>query len=75
MAEQLNFWNRLDEADPDPASPPNAKPVRKSTRAMRKCLGPCGKPFMSSGPGNRFCPNCRRHEAFADGAAEYSVQF
>lgn len=79
MAEQLSFWLTLDQsadqsADPEPAKVKPRK-GRKRVKASRKCLGPCGKPFMSTGPGNRFCGNCRRLEAFADGAAEYSVQF
>ena len=86
MGNQLNFWNVLDghveeereTAPPPPPAPAKTatnRPARKSSRAMRKCLGQCGKPFLSSGPGNRFCGNCRRHEAFADGAPEYSAQF
>lgn len=83
MAEQLTFWLALDQsthqsADPEPAKEgvkPSTRKGRKRVKASRKCLGPCGKPFMSTGPGNRFCGNCRRLEAFADGAAEYSVQF
>lgn len=77
MADQLAFWHLLDaeEIREPEAEAPAGPERRKSTRAMRRCLGPCGKPFMSPGPGTRFCPNCRRHEAFADGAAEYSVQF
>lgn len=81
MAEQLTFWLALDQsthqsADPEPAKvKPSTRKGRKRAKASRKCLGPCGKPFMSTGPGNRFCGNCRRLEAFADGAAEYSVQF
>lgn len=86
MAEQLTFWLALDQsahqsADPEPAkegatsAPAKPRKGRKRAKASRKCLGPCGKPFMSTGPGNRFCGNCRRLEAFADGAAEYSVQY
>lgn len=31
---------------------------KKSQRAMRGCLGWCGKKFMSDGPGHRFCARC-----------------
>jgi hypothetical protein len=81
---QLAFWSvihevedREDIAPPPPPPPPKpiAKPVRKSTKAPRACLGPCGKTFMSAGPGNRICQRCRRLDAYADGAVEYSVQF
>lgn len=84
---QLAFWSVIDRADdlavedreeiapPPPPPKPIAKPVRKSAKAMRKCLGPCGKTFMSAGPGNRICRTCRRLDAYTDGAPEYSVQF
>lgn len=31
--------------------------------AQRTCLGPCGKPFASRGPGNRVCPTCAQANA------------
>lgn len=36
------------------------------TRARRKCLG-CGKRFMSDGPGNRVCSQCKHTSAWRDG--------
>lgn len=35
---------------------------RFRTKASRKrrCLGWCGKKFLSTGPGHRFCPECKR---------------
>lgn len=85
MAEQLTFWLALDQSGqrvekgadfaPNPAKQVSRPIKGKRAKAPRTCLGPCGKTFMSTGPGNRFCGNCRRLEAFADGAAEYSVQF
>ena len=32
----------------------------------RKCIG-CGRPFPSWGAGNRFCPKCKKTEAWQDG--------
>jgi hypothetical protein len=79
---QLAFWSVIDPAEDSEeiSPPPPPKPIRvtvpsKSTKAMRKCLGSCGKSFMSAGPGNRICRTCRRLDAYADGAVEYSVQF
>lgn len=59
--------------EPAPAPVKVAKPRRKSTRAPRTCLS-CSKTFMSSGPGNRRCGNCKRHDAYADAITEYSIQ-
>ncbi len=30
-------------------------------RAMRRCLGPCGQPFVSEHIGHRMCRRCRDH--------------
>ncbi len=30
-------------------------------RALRRCLGPCGQPFVSEHIGHRMCNACRRH--------------
>ena len=60
------------EPNPEPAPVKAKSPARKSTRARRTCLS-CSKPFNSSGPGNRRCSSCRRHDAFADNITEYSV--
>lgn len=33
----------------------------KANFKMRKCMNPkCGKSFLSQGPHNRLCENCRR---------------
>ena len=32
--------------------------MKELKRQERKCI-PCGRKFMSDGPGNRMCPNCR----------------
>jgi hypothetical protein len=29
-----------------------------AAQAMRKCLGSCGRDFLSAGKGNRICPGC-----------------
>lgn len=31
---------------------------------LRKCLGPCGKPFLSTHIGNRICEPCKKSETF-----------
>lgn len=36
----------------------------KKTR-KRKCLGPCGKEFDSTGPGNRICKQCANNKTVA----------
>jgi hypothetical protein len=33
-------------------------PAAPLVQAMRKCLGGCGRDFLSAGKGNRICPGC-----------------
>jgi hypothetical protein len=35
-------------------------PQDHSDDAKRRCLGRCGKMFLSRDKGNRFCPKCAR---------------
>lgn len=39
--------------------------------AMRKCLGPCGKPFLSTHAGNRRCDACKGLEDYRQASANY----
>ena len=43
--------------------------AKKGEGKMRTCLA-CGKPFPSSGPGNRRCPKC---QAKMDGDRQFSA--
>jgi DNA-binding transcriptional ArsR family regulator len=38
--------------------PPLMQKPLSAAQAMRKCLGGCGKQFLSAGKGNRICPGC-----------------
>ena len=41
------------------------KPVftNPNQKKMRKCLGPCGKEFLSPNSGIRFCSKCRQQQS------------
>ena len=71
--------HRPEVAAPAPSEAPKAKAAKPkpspkpSKSKVRTCLS-CTRPFNSAHPGNRRCPSCRRHDAFADGITEYSIQ-
>lgn len=54
--------HRLHVADDPPPEPPK----------LRKCIGGCGKHFLSEGPGNRICAPCGDRVGYAFNG-EYSL--
>lgn len=40
-------------------TPYYARPKAKTIAVTRNCLGPCRKSFVSTGKGNRVCPDCK----------------
>lgn len=46
---------------------------RPRSKALRKCLGACGRMFQSNGAGNRICPACTAVNESLDGGYDEAM--
>lgn len=47
---------------------------RLAERRRRLCLGPCGKLFLSAGPFNRICVECKRGSEYQFDVESHTVR-